>query len=89
MIFFIELSLPFHGCVSILGVRNLNDLRAKDLAKDEDGNEEDIINLTPVEEIAEAVKEVETVEAIMKEVELVYKDSLYIRIGCLCHKVRF
>ena len=71
--------------ISNLGVKNLNDLRAKDLEEDE---EEEIV-LTPEEEIAEAIKEVETVEAVLHEVELIYKDSLYTRIGCLCHKVRF
>ena len=76
--------------ISITGVKNLNDLRAKDLAKEEmDENDEEQIVLTPEEEIAEALKEVESVEAILQEVELIYKDSLYIRIGCLCHKVRF
>ena len=77
--------------ISNLGVKNLNDLRANDLAaaEDENENEEEEIVLTPEEEIAEAIKEVETVEAVLHEVELIYKDSLYTRIGCLCHKVRF
>ena len=76
--------------ISILGVKNLNVLRAKDLAKDENENdEEEFVLLTPEEEISEALKEVESVETLLREVELVYKDSLYTRIGCLCHKVRF
>ena len=83
----LELSLPFMA-VYILGVKNLNDLRAKDLAKEEDDDDEDlVVNLSPGEEVAEAIKEANTVEAVLKELEIVYKNSLYTRIGCLSHKV--
>ena len=75
--------------VVILGMRNLNDLRAEDLAKDEAGEDdsEAIVDLSPDEEVAQALKEVAAVEAILKELDVVYKNSLYIRIGCLSHKV--
>ena len=70
-------------------MKNLNDLRAKDLAKEEveEENDEDLVNLSPGEEVAEAIKEANTVEAVLKELEIVYKNSLYTRIGCLSHKV--
>ena len=75
--------------VVILGMRNLNDLRAEDLAKDEAGEDdsEAIVDLSPDEEVAQALEEVAAVEAILKELDVVYKTSLYIRIGCLSHKV--
>ena len=70
-------------------MKNLNDLRAKDLAKEEveEEDDEDLVNLSPGEEVAEAIKEANTVEAVLKELEIVYKNSLYTRIGCLSHKV--
>ena len=72
-------------------MKNLNDLRAKDLAKEEveEENDEDLVNLSPGEEVAEAIKEANTVEAVLKELDIVYKNSLYTRIGCLSHKVLF
>ena len=74
--------------VLILGMRNLNDLRAKDLAKEAaEDDSEAIIDLSPDEEVAQALEEVVAVEAILKELDVVYKTSLYIRIGCLSHKV--
>ena len=75
--------------VVILGMRNLNDLRAEDLAKDEAGEDdsEAIVDLSPEEEVAQALEEVVAVEAVLKELDVVYKTSLYIRIGCLSHKV--
>ena len=72
----------------ILGMRNLNDLRAKDLAKEAaEDDSEAIIDLSPDEEVSQALEEVAAVEAILKELDVVYKNSLYIRIGCLSHKV--
>ena len=70
-------------------MKNLNDLRAKDLAREEveEEDDEDLVNLSPGEEVAEAIKEANTVEAVLKELEIVYKNSLYTRIGCLSHKV--
>ena len=53
----------------------------------EEENDEDLVNLSPGEEVAEAIKEANTVEAVLKELEIVYKNSLYTRIGCLSHKV--
>ena len=72
-------------------MKNLNDLRAKDLAKEEveEENDEDLVNLSPGEEVAEAIKEANSVEAVLKELDIVYKNSLYTRIGCLSHKVLF
>ena len=72
-------------------MKNLNDLRAKDLAKEEveEEDDEDLVNLSPGEEVAEAIKEANTVEAVLKELDIVYKNSLYTRIGCLSHKVLF
>ena len=78
--------------VYILGVKNLNDLRAKDLAKEEveeEDEDEDLVSLSPGEEAAEAIKEASSVEAVLKELDIVYKNSLYTRIGCLSHKVLF
>ena len=73
----------------ILGMRNLNDLQAKDLAKDEavEDDSEATVDLSPDEEVAQALEEVAAVEAVLKELDVVYKTSLYIRIGCLSHKV--
>ena len=73
----------------ILGMRNLNDLQAKDLAKDEaaEDDSEATVDLSPNKEVAQALEEVAAVEAILKELDVVYKTSLYIRIGCLSHKV--
>ena len=74
--------------VLILGMQNLNDLRAKDLAKEAaEDDSESIIDLFPDKEVAQALEEVVAVEAILKELDVVYKTSLYIRIGCLSHKV--
>ena len=73
----------------ILGMRNLNDLQAKDLAKDEaaEDDSEATVDLSPNKEVAQALEEVAALEAILKELDVVYKTSLYIRIGCLSHKV--
>ena len=73
----------------ILGMRNLNDLRAKDLAKDEAMEDDSgaTVDLSPDEEVAQTLEEVAAVEAILKELDVLYKNSLYIRIGCLSHKV--
>ena len=76
--------------IFLLGVKNLNELRAKDLAKEpNDEDEEDSVLLTTEAEVAEALKEIEAIEELLREADLIYKDSLYIRIGCLCHKVGF
>ena len=55
----------------------------------EEEDDEDLVNLSPGEEVAEAIKEANTVEAVLKELDIVYKNSLYTRIGCLSHKVLF
>ena len=69
-------------------MQNLNDLRAKDLAKEAaEDDSEAIIDLFLDKEVAQALEEVVAVEAILKELDVVYKTSLYIKIGCLSHKV--
>ena len=70
-------------------MRNLNDLRAKDLATVDDAEDLDeaVVDLSPAKEIEAAQKEVEALEIILQEMEAFYESSQYQRLGCASHKV--
>ena len=70
-------------------MRNLNDLRLKDLATIEEADDLDeaVVDMSPVKEIEAALKEVEALEAVLDDLESFYGISLYTRLGCASHKV--
>ena len=72
-----------------LGMRNLNDLRAKDLATVDEAEDLDeaVVDLSPAEEIEAAQKEIEALETVLEELESFYGSSTYQRLGCASHKV--
>ena len=71
------------------GVKNLNELRAKDLAS-EAGDETDVeaeLDLTPEQEIEAVLEDAKALDAMLQDLDSYYGTTLYTRLGCLCHKV--
>ena len=72
-------------------MKNLNELRAKDLAAAEDGSdlEDAQDNLPPDKEIQEAIEEAMALDSMLQDLDSYYGTSEYTRLGCLSHKVSY
>ena len=70
-------------------MKDLNELRARELAS-EDGTDEDVeADLSPDREIEEAIEEAQALDNMLQDLDSYYGTTEYTRLGCLSHKVQY
>ena len=70
-------------------MKDLNKLRARDLAAEDEDLEDAKTDLDPDREVEEALEEAKALDDVLKELDAYYGTSEYTRLGCLSHKVGY